>query len=385
MNVRSRYRALVYGLAASSALLAGAARAQDAEPSITLSAAYTSDTFANVRGGLNTGLRHMGLAEVSAEADLGRLGLDGGRAFAGVQHVHGKSLSGDLVGDAQVISNIDAPDGLRLFEAWVSIPLAKNGTVTAGLIDLNGIFDVQEVGSLFTNSSHGIGPDFSQSGLNGPSIFPTTSAAVVAEWEGDSFVLRTGIFDAVAGDPERPRRTVFRLPGETGLLVVGEGEIQISKYAQVQIGAWTYTSSFDALDQDPGDDADDRVKSRGAYAMIEGRLASPGGRPLDGWVRVGRADPGANAIETYFGGGVALGREGSRWGVAVGHARLGAPARDAAGTAGKRSETSIELTYARAVGKYLTLQPTLHYVINPGWDRAHRSALVGGVRVALQL
>lgn len=370
---------------AATSFSAVPASAADAGAAFSLSAAYTSDSFANLSGGKQRGVRYIGLFEASAESDLTHLGLDGAAAFVRVQHAHGRSLSDDLVGDAQIVSNIDAPDGLRLFEAWLSLPIAEDTKIWAGLIDLNGIFDVQEVGARFGSSSHGIGPDFSQSGLNGPSIFPTTSAAVVATWQGPTAALRVGAFDAVAGDPDHPSRTVVRFPGDTGLLIVGEGEVMIAKDAQVQFGAWTYTSRFvpiggEALAELPG-----KVSSSGAYALAEARVGTLARLAVHAWVRVGVADEDANPIGLYVGGGMRVGDEGGLWGVGIAHARLGQPARAAGDVPLDRAETAIEFTYARQVGDHVTLQPTLHYVFNPGWEPAIRNALVAGLRVRFEL
>ncbi|MDV6331217.1 carbohydrate porin [Asticcacaulis sp. 201] len=100
----------------------------------------------------------------------------------------------------QTVSNIDAPHGVRLFEAWVC-KTANSGrwSMTGGLINLNGMFDVQEAGVLFLNSSHGIGPDYSRSG---PSIFAFSALGVVGEWRAhETLRLRVGGFDGGAGDP----------------------------------------------------------------------------------------------------------------------------------------------------------------------------------------
>lgn len=359
---------------------------EEPDPPVGVTASYTSDTLANLSGGRKRGIRQMGLLQLSGEARFQELGTDWARAFVSIQHVHGQSLSDDLVGDAQVVSNIDAPDGLRLFEAWLSVPVSDAASVKAGLIDLNGIFDVQEVGSLFIHSSHGIGPDFSQSGLNGPSIFPTTATAVVGEWQGHGFTARLGLFDAVSGDPERPRRTVVRFPGATGLLMVSEVEFDIAAKAEVQFGAWTYSSRFERLRIADAGGPPAEALSRGAYAMAEGRVGALGTRPIEAWVRAGIAKDETVPIDFYLGGGATIGNDNSRWGLAVAHARLGQPARSSASkTSTNRAETAIELTWARALGSVITVQPNLQYVINPGWNPQLRNALVAGVRLSLQL
>ena len=91
---------------------------------------------------------------------------------------HGGSIS-ELTGDIQSVSNIEAENSWRLYEVWANVPIKTlNGSLLVGLYDLNSEFDVINTGGLFLNSSHGIGPDFSSSGVTGPSIFPYTSLAV---------------------------------------------------------------------------------------------------------------------------------------------------------------------------------------------------------------
>jgi len=366
--------------AAAAGAFAGSPAMAETDRGLRFGANYTSDSFANVRGGLKTGFSYMGLLELTAEAKGRAFGIEGVEAFANVQHVHGRSLSGQLIGDAQVTSNIDAPDGLRLFEAWVSVPVAKDGYVKAGLIDLNSEFDVQDVGALFLNSSHGIGPDFSQSGLNGPSIFPTTSAGVVAAISTGRVTLRAGILDAVSGDPERPGRTVVRFPGENGLLAVAEAELRVTDSAQFQLGAWTYTSEFETIRA-----GSRRRGNRGAYVMAQSDLGSLSGESVEGWVRVGVADTRFNDIGLYVGGGVAIGPEERRLGLAVAHARLGSPAREDLLRYPEDSETIVEATYAHAIGDRLIVQPAVMYVVNPGFERSLQDSLVAGVRLHLRI
>jgi porin len=371
-------------VAACGALAAAPAFAEPADRGLKLGATYTSDSFANLQGGLRTGFSQMGLLELTAEAAGGALGVEGAEAFASVQYVHGRSLSNRLVGDAQVSSNIDAPDGVRLFEAWLSVPLGRDGYVKAGLIDLNGEFDVQDVGALFLNSSHGIGPDFSQSGLNGPSIFPATSSAVVAGVNKGRLSLRAGIFDAVAGDPERPRRTVVRFPGESGLLLVGEAEFRPSRTTQVQLGAWSYTSAFDTLPDAVGG-VERRRGNRGAYISAESRLGSFGDHSVDGWVRAGTAETRFNPIGLYLGGGIAAGPDDRRFGLAIAHARLGARAGLGPDDRPEHAETVVEMTFSRAIGDWFIVQPDVQYIINPRFDRSLRDSLAAGVRIQLRL
>jgi porin len=370
-------RGLVAGAAALLPLEALNAQEREEESELEVEATYTVDLLSNLDGGIRRDARLMGMAELTADLDGAAIGLLNTAFHVNLEYIHGGGFSERVAGDAQVLSNIDAPRGLRLFEAYAAQAFGKDlqGTVKAGLIDLNGDFDVQKVGAFFLHSSHGVGPEFSQSGQNGPSIFPTTASAVTVQWQGAGWAARLGLFDAVAGDPDRPRRTVVRFPGETGLLIVGEGEAAFGTGTRVLVGAWTYTTRFEAVEPPLR-----QAGNRGAYALIETRLA-PG---FDGWVRVGTARAAVNPVQNYLGGGLTYGDDGRKLGFAVAHARLGDPARRAGLATGallNRAETAFELSYAHRFSDRLTIQPDIQYIINPGWDRTRGNALVIGARV----
>ncbi|HEX7851621.1 MAG TPA: carbohydrate porin [Sphingomonas sp.] len=363
-------------LAFAAALIASPANAQE-EPAVRLGASYVGDALTVIHGGLERGGAVLGRADVTLAADGAAIGLDGVRLFVDLLATLPGDFSARRVGDFQTVSNVQADSAPRPFETWVSAPIAGTASVKAGLIDLNTEFDVQRIGALFLNSAHGIGPDFSQSGANGPSIFPASAAALIVRTDGATWRTRLAVFDAIAGSASNPRRTVFRVPGARGALLVAEVEHALGGDAELQLGAWRYTNRFDPIDP-----RRPRAISQGAYALIEGPL----GGGFDGWLRVGVADARANPIAAYVGGGIVHGPETSRLGVAVAHARLGGPARRVLlqASAARRAETAIELTWARRVADWLIVQPDLQYVINPGWDRAAKDALVAGVRMRFQ-
>lgn len=359
--------------AAGLALGAEVAKAREGEEKpVALKGSYVTDIFGLADGGEDRGVDWMGRADLTAEFDGGGVGLDGVTGFADLMFTQGREFSGRHVGDAQVVSNVEARRGLRLFEAWLSAPAGKGGlSVKGGLIDLNTEFDVQHVGAFFINSSHGVGPEFSQSGVNGPSIFPATSIGFMIKSERPGRTLRLGVFDAVAGSHRDPRDVVIRFPGQRGALIVAEADVKVAEGADVQLGLWTYSSRFDRLSGTPA-----RLRaSRGAYALIEGAVTDR----LDAWIRVGIADGRVDPIDRYMGGGLTWGRDGSRVGLAVAHARLGDEAYGAAVL--DRAETAIELSYDHAIGPNLSVQPDVQYVINPGWEPLRRDALVLGLRL----
>lgn len=351
--------------------------------------AYTSDLLANVQGGLQQDAALLGKLDATAELNGDALGLPGVTGFVNLQYVHGRAFSEEVVGDAQVTSNIEAVSALRPLEAWVEVELAGEAArVKAGLIDLNSEFDIQNVGALFLNSSHGIGPDYSQSGLNGPSIFPTTSGAVVLTLGRSGWTGRLGLFDAVSGNPERPRRTRLGFPGSQGLLTAFEVERSLGENAAVKAGVWRYSRRFDALEELDLDGNPRRLRgNRGAYGTIEGRIAGSDERSLDAWVRLGAANKRVNPIAWTVGGGATWGNDRRKFGVAVSRAALGGPARRAALAAGERlshAEVNIEVTYSAQLREWLIVQPDLQYLVNPGWRRDLSDALVVGFRTIVE-
>lgn len=356
------------------------------DPRTFVEGAITIDALTNQSGGQRRDSRVLGLASIAAGVNDLRSGPLEISGFVEVQFVDGDGFSENVVGDGQVASNIEAVPGIRPIEAWLQLGVegGRHG-VKAGLIDLNREFDMQQVGSMFLNSSHGIGPELAQSGANGPSIFPTTTTAVVYGFEADErWGARVGAFNAVAGDPANPKKTVVPFPGEDGLLLIAEAEHR-SESVRTYAGLWAYSTASPYL-VDSDDTVGDRWRSRGAYAAMETTLATaPTGEKLESWIRVGIANEAALPVATYLGGGVRYGTEDRGIGFAIAHARLGDPAIESAAISGdkaQRAETNFELSYVHALTPAVTIQPDIQYVRNPGWDPALDDALVIGLRLS---
>lgn len=346
---------------------------------------YTGEVWRVASGGLKTGTRYLHNLDVSVGVDLNRHGVRGGSLFFYGLANNKSELSSELIGDTQTVSNIDNGEVYRLFEAWFQqeIPnLGYGARYKLGLIDLNSEFDVIETAGLFLNSSHGIGPNFSQTGENGPSIFPSTAPAFLVDVSPTQGLrLSAGIFDAVPNNPDRPER--HKLSLNEGALLVAEVNYTTSGNLHLGLGAFAYTARFEPL-LAPGDPV--RGNS-GLYGVIEAPLHAR----LDGWIRVGVANSSINPISHYAGGGLVLsapfiGRPDDQMGLAVAFVLNGGDNKRlilAGGGSPAGSETEIELTYRFSLGDNLALQPDLQYVINPGGTGAVKNALVLGIRLEI--
>lgn len=131
-------------------------------------AVYTGEVFSNVSGGIETGTRYLDNLDLKLEVDIAEAwGFASGRFFVYGLYNNATTLSDELVGDLQGISNIDAPHAWRVYEFWYEFGDGP-WSIRTGLYDLNSEFDTIDAGGLFLNSSHGIGPDFSRFCCNHP-------------------------------------------------------------------------------------------------------------------------------------------------------------------------------------------------------------------------
>ncbi len=199
-------------------------------------ASWTGDFATVASGGLERGDRHMGLVELTFDRGFKFLGREN-TLHLSVQHVYGGGFSEFQVGDLQTVSNIEADDGTRLLEAWVEVPLTANSSVLIGRYDLNSEFDAIEAGGLFLSSSQGIGPDISQTGAAGPSIFPRTAFGIRLQQQHEG----GGTLSVQRSTSKRHRRRIPAVSRSQAVpMLILEYEFPL-RSARVKTGAWRFT------------------------------------------------------------------------------------------------------------------------------------------------
>ena len=360
---------------------------------MSLQLAYTADGWSVFDGGLDRGGAYLDLFDAQLSVDLDKtIGWSGAQFFFYGLYSNGNSI-GEKAGDLNGVSNIETGvEALRVAEVWVDQSFADGkASLRAGLYDFATEFDAGEVRSLFLGASQGTGTDFSQSGSNGPSVWPVTSLGARLNWTfDDDIYARIAVADGVPGDLEHPKRTTIDFDKGDGALIAAEAGI--AREGRLwSLGAWTYTEKF--ADLDP---ASTRTHhNRGAYLALEEALWSrEGGNDFDlsGSLRVGVADSDINAVSSFFGAtlvgtGVIAARPDDQLGLGVAVASLGRKGRqaifDAGGDPASR-EINIELTYYADITEWLSVQPDLQYIISPGGDDAVDDAFVAGVRLQLK-
>jgi len=393
-----------------------------AERGADLSAVYDGEGLANARGGESRGGVYLGALHVLLAVDGDRLlGWPGSTLFLNGLVIHGGHPSG-VVGDAQGVSNLEAPAGWQIYEAWLQQNLSGNRlSLLIGRYDLNTEFYRLQSASLFLNSSLGVGPEFAQSGQAGPSIFPDPAVgARLAVKPTPNSVVRAAILDGVPIDrPGRPggpaeTRGAFRrgdgllLVGEVALLTrpisgaalpsggtrfrIGRGPAYRPYEGKIAVGGWLYTAAFDDLSaQDLEGNPVRHRGSAGAYVVGDGllyRSTVHPGRELRIFAEAGLGDARVNRFGAYVGGGVTFAGlwpalENDELGLAVAQARNGSHFLELEGRqdiAANRAETTVELTDLFQVGTHLAIQPDLQVVVHPGTDPTRQDAIVLGLR-----
>lgn len=110
---------------------------------------------------------------VSLDTEKAKL-WQGGTVFLYVLGNFGEAATG-IVGNTRATSNIEAPETIKLYEAWYNQDFAEGKlSLLVGLHDYNSEFNALEYSGGLRHSSFGIEPDISQVG---PSIFPTAALA----------------------------------------------------------------------------------------------------------------------------------------------------------------------------------------------------------------
>jgi porin len=301
----------------------------------------------------------------------------------------------DLMGDFQVASNIEAVKAWRVFELWFQHNFINDQiSVLAGLYDLNSEFDVLRPGTLFINSSFGIGAEYAQSGVNGPSIFPISSLGVrLATFLGERTRIRLAVLDAVSGNPNDLTSNEIHLSKEEGALIAGEVSIytgkdftedaqsversyvtrrrkvgrqhDVYKKDKINIGGWIYTSDFQVLDNEtsfekgnfgiyigmqkyvPLNARDDYIAFFGRYGISSPRFNRYGSALSGGFVI---SNP-ISGMDDSFGLAFSSGFNGKNF--------------QQIQESPETTETVLEFTYSLPLASWFLLQPDAQYVINP--------------------
>lgn len=372
------------------------ARSDLAEVGVTFDFSLKMDDGTALSNGLRRAGGHLRNMDFSVRGGGEQLfGLPGMSLLIHIMSNNGGSL-GDIVGDAQTVSNIEAPRGTKVYQAYLQQNFGGDGlSVLVGLYDLNSDFYVTQNSLLFLNSSFGIGKEISQTGSNGPSIFPNTSAGLrILVHPTQSSYVQTVILDAVPGRTDDPDVPSLTMSSDEGALLVIEGGL-VSPAEEhsfkVGLGGWIYTTKV----QETGfvnEEVPQRSLDCGAYLLGEHDITRPSGTRsfgLAGFLRAGIARTLLHTFDFHLDGGIVV--EGfttpricDKAGIGVTYAhRATHVAVTEEGSLAARGECTIEATTQSRLLSWLAVQADIQHVIHPAALLARSSTTVGICRLLI--
>lgn len=371
-------------------------RTQWSESGIDLSLTYIGEYMSVTTGGLNQKGEYLSRTDVGMTLNTEKLmNWQGGTFQFTFLRTDGGRPNQDA-GSLQGVSSIEAPVTAKLFEAWYDQKFASgSASLRFGLYDLSTEFDAMETSKMFSNPSFGTSPDFSQSGVNGPSVFPATSLALRTRYQlAGNIYAQAAILDGVPGKPGSPHGTYVRLDPEDGWLLAAETGYQATReknskerYIKLGLGGWRYT---EPLTVDILGNPISPTYSQGFYLISEAHIyreTEGGHRGLYWFLHYGYAEQKLHRIGHYTGGaliytGLFPGRDEDQLGLGVANATNGNYYLSA--NPGIEShETIWELAYRARITAWLMLQPDIQYIENPGTNPGVSNAVVASLRFFL--
>lgn len=364
------------------------------ENGVDVSIGYKRDFVRNTSGGVAIKSVTFDNLDLRANMDLEKLAGWSGWEFFVYALMNTGADSGNrpslYVGDLQWTSNIETfVDDFRLYQAYIQKTfLDDKASILFGLHDLNSEFYVTNTATLFLHASFGLGLELSQSGINGPSVFPYTAPALRVRVEpSEKIYLQTAIFSARAGSPNSMKGSHFHLDPDEGRLFITElgiygSEKQASKYS---FGFWSYDRTFDHLSDTVTDSLSNTlplpVSSSGAYVSLDQQLT-------DKWsvfATYGVTSAKSVVVKDNLTLGIVRNgwhyRPDDSFGLAMSCVAPGKIYRNLSSS--DKQECAYELTYKALIAEGFSLQPDLQYIHNPGLDPNLEDAFVTSIRLEI--
>lgn len=376
-------------------------RLQDAGVQIKLQ--EQSEVWGNLTGGLHQGAVYDGLTTIGLTFDLEKLGWQGASAYVSAVQIHGRGPSANLVGNVQLVSGLEATRDTKLYDAWFeqNLPRLKLN-IRIGQEGANDELMITQYGALFLNSSFGFpalpAVDLPSGGPN----FPLATPFVRLRYQAaDQLSLTVAVYNGDpappgSGDPQLRDRggVAFRLNDH--MLAFGELAYSFKPASQLsgtyKLGALVSSAHFPDQVFDtmgvrlasPQSNGIARPHSTGyaIYGIVDQMIwkNNVSGAGIGLFLLAMGASGTYNISNLFIEGGLNwmspfAGRSNDIFGVGVAYLGISPAARrfsrdvvfyNGSGAPFEGNETVVEVTYLYQVAPWVTLQPDVQYVINPG-------------------
>ncbi len=374
---------------------------------ITFEPQEQSEVWGNLTGGGRRATSYNGLTIAKLEVDLDKaVGWSGAQFQVSALDIHGHGPTQSLVGNRQIVSGIEATPSIKLSDLWLDQSLFdKRLSVRVGQEGADGELMITQYGALFVNASFGF-PGMAAADLpSGAPAYPLATPFARLKFQAnDNLSLIGAVFNGDpappgGGDPQiRDRNgTAFRLDDHA--LAIGEIAYSPDPKASEEmpttykLGAWYASNHFADQRFDNAGGLLANPASTGQARQHTGDWAIYGVIDQMVWRREGEKDQGIGLFLRVIGGpsdrnlinlGITAGmnwrapfasREEDAFGIAVAYLGISPAARrfsrDLIAFGGPNvpyaaNETVVEATYTAPITSYLTLQPDIQLVLNPG-------------------
>lgn len=305
----------------------------------------------------------------------------GGFFFINIANTHGGMPSNTLIGDFQVVSNIQAGEHTYFQEFWYK-QTAGNMEATAGLQNVNNEFVNSENASLFLNSSFGTPPTLS-SNIPAP-IFPMTTLGLTLKWHASQkSTLLTAVYDGcpVSFD-KNPYNLNWNFGADDGIFLISEYQYSSDMFNNLK-GTYKAGTYIHTSDTPSGADSASIFRNiQGFYLITDQEIWQMPGSDMNisVFTQFGY-NPGRNSRNNYYVGfginckGLATRNGDDILGLALAHAGLRENISE---------ETTFELTYRFPVNKNIFIQPDFQYIMNPsGFGEQIRNSFETTIRLGI--
>lgn len=396
----------------------GGTRSDWSEKGINTELLFKGTLMANPVGGIKRGSDYMQNLEMKVALDTAKLwNVPDSSAYVHFLLNSGGKMNAAYVGSLMGVDNSEVRENNpKLFQAWFNKNF-MDSTVSflAGVYPVDTEFYVTDASAIFLHPSYGMSAEIAQTGRNGPSIYPLASMGVRLKFQPvPTLYAQAALVDGHPGEGRHPHWTrinPFHGDGSFFMAEIGyrpgkaqprepEGEAiagtapkleeryePVAKYA---VGYWSYSKRFDDLLDTDAQGAPIQRANQGAYFLLEKSVyrTEDAERDVAVFLRHGRAEKDVNIFDRSTGIGVRArglipGRVDDIFGVAATRSHAGEKyrlAQEAAGTAIRRNEAVVEVSYRAQVRPWLAIQPDLQRIINPGLQPDIRNATVVGLR-----
>lgn len=363
-------------------------RDQLEEKGIHFHADLILDYAKNLKGGADTeGEAWEHLLTVSVEVDFATLLNWPGTFYIAFDQQHGQSAS-DEVGDFQLTSDVTADGLTQISELWYEQRFFEDKLgITLGKIDAYNYFAVNDNAGDFIHGS----TNFPATNLLMPT-YPDPALGIVVWAEPVEWLyVRAGLFDGALAEGKRTGslafQTVFNPPAD--LYIIGEAGVTWSIMEQglagrAAFGGWGSTGTLTRVDGNPEEGTEGFYLTFDQMLWKENADDAEDAQGVGMFVMFDWTDPNVQAVEYHIGGGI-------RWQGAL-------PTRDedALGLGVHMikfnddpltgftddAETAIEAFYKVQLTPWISFQPDLQYIFNPG-GAGNPDAIVGTMRARI--